>query len=200
MSQRDDEPKRLTRRQKLFVAEYVVDFNATRAATKAGYSNHSACSAGYKALRIPAVRVAIEEQQAERLRRLAMSADEIVAELSLIGRANVLDYMRLGRDGEPIADFGGLDRDRAAALSEITVEDFTEGRGENKREVRRLRFKLHDKLVRHLALLGERIGEKRDETPPAPKHSNRQVARAILAVLRSATEEDGDEDDIADES
>jgi len=208
VSQRDDEPKRLTRRQKLFVAEYLVDFNATRAATKAGYSNHSACSAGYKALRIPAVHVAIEEQQAERLRRLAMSADEIVAELSLIGRANVLDYMRLGRDGEPIADFGGLDRDRAAALSEITVEDFTEGRGENKREVRRLRFKLHDKLgaldrlAKHHGLLKERaaLESSAEEAPPAPKHSNRQVARAILAVLRSATEEDGDEDDIADES
>jgi phage terminase small subunit len=115
--------------------------------------------------------------------------------------------MRLGRDGEPIADFSGLDRDRAAALSEITVEDFTEGRGENKREVRRLRFKLHDKLgaldrlAKHHGLLKERAVPEppAEETLPTPKHSNRQVARAILAVLRSATEEEGDEDEIADE-
>jgi phage terminase small subunit len=208
VSQRDEEPKRLTRRQKLFVAEYLVDLNATKAAIRAGYSERSAKTAGYKKLRIPAVRASIEEQQAERLRRLAMSADEILAELSLIARANVLDYMRLGRDGEPIADFSGLDRDRAAALSETTVEDFAEGRGENKRDVRRLRFKLHDKLgaldrlARHHGLLKERAAPEppADETPPAPKHSNRQVARAILAVLRSATEEGGDEDDTADES
>jgi phage terminase small subunit len=208
LSRRIAGPKSLTRRQRLFVAEYLVDFNATKAATKAGYSSHSACSAGYKALQIPTVRAAIEEQQAERLTRLAMSADEVLVELSLIARANVLDYMRLGRDGEPIADFSGLDRDRAAALSEITVEDFFEGRGENKREVRRIRFKLHDKLgaldrlAKHHGLLKERVAlePSAEEAPPTPKHSNRQVARAILAVLRSAQEEGDDEDEIIDQS
>jgi phage terminase small subunit len=199
-------PRQLTRKQRLFVAEYLVDLNATQAAARAGYRKRSAYSTGHRALRIPAVRAAIEELQAERLERLAMSADEMLVQLSLMARANVLDYLRPGRDGEPIADFSGLDRDRAAALSEITVEDFAEGRGESKRDVRRLRFKLHDKLgaldrlAKHHGLLKERVAPEppADAAPPAPKHSNRQVARAILEVFRSAQEEDGDEDEITD--
>ena len=45
---------------------------------------------------------------------------------------------------------------RAAALSEVTVEDYVEGRGEDARQVKRVKFKLHDKqaalvaLARHL--------------------------------------------------
>jgi hypothetical protein len=34
-----------------------------------------------------------------------------------------------------------LTRDQAAALVEVTVEDFKDGRGENSRDVRRVKFK-----------------------------------------------------------
>jgi phage terminase small subunit len=198
-------PRPLTRKQRLFVAEYLVDLNATKAAARAGYSKRSAYSTGHRALRIPAVRAAIEELQAERLERLAMRTDEMVVELSLMARANLLDYLRPG-DGAPIADPNELDRDKAAALAEVTVDDFTEGQGENRREGRRFRIKLQDKLgaidrlIKLYALLGQRAASEptAEEVPPAPKHSNRQVARAILEVFRSAREEDGDEEEIAD--
>jgi phage terminase small subunit len=199
-------PRQLTRKQRLFVAEYLVDLNATQAAARAGYRKRSAYSTGHRALRIPAVRAAIEELQAERLERLAMSADEMLVQLSLMARANVLDYLRPG-DGAPITDLSELDRDKTAGLSEVTVEDFSERRGENKREGRRLRVKLHDKLhaidrlIKLYALLGEQVAPEppAEEVLPAPKHSNRQVARAILAVFRSAQEEEGDEDELAEE-
>jgi phage terminase small subunit len=38
--------------------------------------------------------------------------------------------MKVGRDGDPILDFSALTRDHAAALVEVTVEDFRDGRGE----------------------------------------------------------------------
>ncbi len=46
---------------------------------------------------------------------------------------------------------------RAAALQEVTVEDFTEGRGEDKRDVRRVKFKLYDKRAA-LVDLGRHLG------------------------------------------
>jgi phage terminase small subunit len=34
-----------------------------------------------------------------------MSANEVLQELSKVGRANMLDYMRVGPDGDPVLDF-----------------------------------------------------------------------------------------------
>jgi hypothetical protein len=58
---------------------------------------------------------------------------------------NMQDYIRIGRDGSPVLDFENLTRDQAAALQEVTVETYMEGRGENAREVKKVRFKLADK-------------------------------------------------------
>jgi phage terminase small subunit len=83
-----------------------------------------------------------------------MAARDVLEELSRIGRANMLDYLRAGPDGDPVLDWSRLTRDQAAALIEVTVEDFLDGRGENAREVRRVRFKLASKIDA-LELLGK---------------------------------------------
>jgi phage terminase small subunit len=61
-----------------------------------------------------------------------------------IGLANMQDYV-----GEDFAvrEISTLTRDQAAALAEITVETFMDGRGNKAREVRRVKFKLADKLA-----------------------------------------------------
>src|ERR1700756_3816263 len=83
-----------------------------------------------------------------------MAAREVLVELSRIGRANMLDYVRIGSDGDPVLDWSRLQRDRAAALIEVTVEDFVNGRGENASEVCKVRFKLASKIDA-LELLGK---------------------------------------------
>ena len=65
---------RLTWKQRAFCREYAVDFNATRAATAAGYSERSAQQIGSQNLRKPAVQ--------ERIAMFAMSAS-IRAEIDL---------------------------------------------------------------------------------------------------------------------
>jgi Tn3 transposase DDE domain len=59
----------------------------------------------------------------------------VVAELAKLGFANMLDFMRPGKDGDPHLDFSALTRDQAAALAEVTVDDFVDGRGEGARDV-----------------------------------------------------------------
>lgn len=187
----------LTGKQTLFVAEYLADFNATQAAIRAGYSPTRAKTTGWRNLRKPNIRAAIAEAQAPRLARLDMDAEAVLAELARIAQANVLDYMRIGEAGEPIVDFSRLDRDKAAALSEVSVEDFSRARAAGKREVRRIRFRLHDKLAalrelaRHFGLAREHVGGESEDIPePVPQHDTRQVARAVIAILDSAAIEE----------
>src|SRR5262245_13027023 len=58
------------------------------------------------------------------------AARQVLEELTKIARANMLDYMRVGPGGDPVLDFSQLTRDQAAALAEVTVQDFMDGRGE----------------------------------------------------------------------
>jgi phage terminase small subunit len=83
-----------------------------------------------------------------------MTARQVLEELTKIARANMLDYMRVGPQGDPVLNFADLTRDQAAALGEVMVEDFLDGRGEDAREVRRVKFKLADK-IEALELLGK---------------------------------------------
>lgn len=77
--------------------------------------------------------------------KLAITKEAVLSELAKIGFANMADYMRAGPNGDPYLDFSNLTRDQTAALAEVTVEDFKDGRGDNARDVRRIKFKLHDK-------------------------------------------------------
>ncbi len=81
-----------------------------------------------------------------------------------IGFANMGDYMRVGPSGDPVLDFSKLTRERAAALTEVTVDDYLEGRGETAREVRKVKFKLGDKraALMDIAKLFGWIIERRD--------------------------------------
>lgn len=82
-------------RQKRFVEEYLVDFNATQAAIRAGYSQKSARSIGSENLTKPDISEAISQAISERL----MSADEVVARLSDIARGDIKDLMRISSVG-----------------------------------------------------------------------------------------------------
>jgi phage terminase small subunit len=150
--------RKLTSKQTRFVAEYLTDLNGTQAAIRAGYSAKTAQEQGSRLLSNVMVAAAIEVAQEARAQRTGVTADRVVAELAKIGFANMADYLRANPGGDPYLDFSALSRDQAAALQEVTVEDYVEGRGEEKRDVKRVKFKLADKraalvdLGRHLGL------------------------------------------------
>ena len=104
----------------------------------------------------PAIIEAIAAAKAERARihaeatklaieRSAITKERVAVELGRIGFANMMDYMRVGPSGDPVLDFSKLTREQAAALIEVTVDDYLEGRGKEAREVLKVKFKLADK-------------------------------------------------------
>lgn len=153
----------LTPKQKRFVEEYLIDLNAKQAAIRTGYSPKTAEVQASRLLRNAHVSAAVAAGQKRLADKAEVTAERVIAELAKIGFANMQDYMRVGHDGDPVLDFSKLSREQAAALVECTVEDFKDGRGEDARDVRRVRFKLGDKLGaleklgKHLGLFRERV-------------------------------------------
>ena len=64
--------------EEIFVREYMVDWNGTRAAIRAGYSPKSASQAAWSLLRKPRVMDAIATLGSARARRLGIDADEVM--------------------------------------------------------------------------------------------------------------------------
>ncbi|WP_054534010.1 terminase small subunit [Herpetosiphon geysericola] len=89
--------KPLTAKQRRFVDEYLVDFNATQAAIRAGYAAKSAYSTGSENLRKP-------EIQAEINRRLdsIMPKAEILGRLAQQARSTMQDFFFIGMEERTI--------------------------------------------------------------------------------------------------
>lgn len=83
----------LTAKQQRFVEEYVIDFNATQAAIRAGYSEDSAADIGYENLRKPEIVRAIEEKQSELRDKAALSAEMVIDELRSLAFWNIQTFV-----------------------------------------------------------------------------------------------------------
>lgn len=79
-------------RQQKFVDEYCVDFNATQAALKAGYSQKTAYSIGQENLKKPEIKQAIEERLQKNVHK-----NDITVELVLNG----IKEIAFGKDVKP---------------------------------------------------------------------------------------------------
>lgn len=87
--------RKLTKKQQLFVDEYLIDLNATQAAIRAGYSANSARDIGCENLTKPNIQQVIAEHMAERSKRTGVNQDRIVLELAKIAFVNMGDLIDL---------------------------------------------------------------------------------------------------------
>lgn len=76
------------------------------------------------------------------IEELAISKERIMAELARMGFANMLDYIRPKANGTVTVDLAALDRDKATAIQEVTVDAIETDDGPR---AFRVRFKLCDK-------------------------------------------------------
>lgn len=154
----------LTPRQQRFVDEYLIDLNATQAATRAGYSKKTANEQGSRLLAHVSVSTEIARRMAERAGRVEVTQDMVLRELVKIGFSDIRKVVRWGTtevvagtddDGEPIIEtYHGLTLVGADAIDDSTaaaISEISEGRDG-------LKVKLHDKksalvdIGRHLGM------------------------------------------------
>jgi len=160
---RFDQDSSLTNKMELFCREFVIDYNATNAAIKAGYSVHSATSKGCDLLKDKAVIKKVKELQQEMQKNLGITAENVVAELAKVGFSNIQDFIK---PGNSIEDISKMSREKAAAISSVEINQVTVGR----KKVTTVKFKLHnkveglEKLGRHLGIFEKDNKQKTDLT------------------------------------
>lgn len=74
----------MTPKQERFVAEYLVDLNATQAAIRAGYPARSAGSVGFENLKKPEIAAAISGRQAVQLRVVNLESPTMPSDLHVV--------------------------------------------------------------------------------------------------------------------
>ncbi len=81
-----------------FVTEYCVDYNATQAAVRAGYSERSAGQQGCALLKKPNIKRAIEERQADLAARAEITVEAVLKRWWQIATADVNELVELRRE------------------------------------------------------------------------------------------------------
>ncbi len=155
------ETKRLTKKQALFVQEYLVDLNATQAAIRAGYSPKTAGPMGGENLRKPEIGVAIQEALLERGQRLEVTQDRVLQEFARIAFADMRTYTKWTPDGVTLINSDDLPDGASRVVAEVS--ETVTGTGKT------VRFKLYSKqaalesLAKHLGM--DRKAGDTEETP-----------------------------------
>jgi phage terminase small subunit len=141
--------KQLSPRQHLFVLEYLVDLNATQAAIRAGYSKKTADVQGPRLLGNVRVKATIAKAMKRREDALIMSRDEVLRELSIIGRADLKNYVEINQDTGAIRAKGfeempeGASRALESIQEDRAIKENADGNSTTVYD--KTRFKLHDK-------------------------------------------------------
>ena len=76
----------MTKKQKRFVDEYLIDLNATQAAVRAGYSPNTAYSIGAENLKKPEIQNAIHERLEQLKSEKTADAQEVIEYLTSVMR------------------------------------------------------------------------------------------------------------------
>ena len=165
----------MTKKQKKFVEEYLIDLNATQAAIRAGYSPDTAGSIGNENLKKPEIRVRIEKAMAERSKRTGINQDRIIEELAKIALLNPKNLINFE---EATVKEEATEED-LAAISSIRVKCFPTKDGEGiEREV-----KMYDK-AKALELLGRHLGMSKDKVEVSGLEEEKKKLDDILQQIR----------------
>jgi phage terminase small subunit len=158
---------------KLFLDQYVVDFNAARAAQRIGRTAKWSESHGLKAIKEHADYLDWKQRihAAENATRISMDQEAIFAEMELIARANIQDYFTFDEVDVPVETKKGekaktkkvlarrwkhpeeLTREQAAAVKRVVLK--ADGNVDD--------YILYDKdsnlfsLGRHLGMFSEKV-------------------------------------------
>ncbi|WP_051013709.1 terminase small subunit [Pararhodospirillum photometricum] len=182
----------LSETERAFVAAYLANGRKAAAAWRVLEPNAGprASPRAARCLARPAVQAALaaadQEAQARTralIERYAITEERVLAELANVAFSRPLDLLRLNPDGTAVVDLTDMDEHQAAAIAEVTVDEYMDGKGNEARPVKRIRVKLADKL-RALNLLGHRLGLWKPTANADPSNNGAGLSALLDEALR----------------
>jgi phage terminase small subunit len=155
-------------KHEIFAQEVAKGISAAEAYVSAGFKNNAGNARTLRANQAVAKRIQaiLEEREhihAESVKlaieKTGITIGRVLEELAKLGFANIADYVNTNSD-DPFVDLSRVDRDKLAALGEITTETFYDNA--EKKNVKRIKIKLLDKkgalvdIGRHLGMFKDK--------------------------------------------
>lgn len=193
----------LTNKERRFVEEYPIDWNATAAAKRAGYSSHSATAIGRENLLKPHIQRAIERHMLALAAKVGITKERVLAEFGRVAFADIRNIARwrpnvtvVGRD--PDGEGEGLDGDEETrAFNEVELVASHEMSPDDAAAIQEislssqgtLKVKMHSKMAA-LDGLAKQLGLYKDQRDPGAAPvvviDAQDLARRVAFVLRTA--------------
>jgi phage terminase small subunit len=206
----DDEG--LTPKQRIFVMEYLRDFNAIRAALSAEYSKKTAHTntIGWENLRKPEIKSAIQRYNEMMIDEVGLNAQRVLMEYMKIAFADITDYVEfgqkeedvLGLEGEPVFD-SETGETKKYRYNYVSFKNSDEIDGTLVSEVKQgkdgVSVKLHDK-TKALDVLTKYMDLLPDKHKRMVEDEKLKMQREKLELERAkVTGESNSEDDLIDD-
>lgn len=185
----------LTKKQVLYVENFLRYRNAFRAASAAGYKNPT-MAADFFSYMCPKVTNEVHRKLKLVSARNAITTQKVLEELTNVAMTNIADFTEIGEDGaEATLTFKWADRGHMSALKELTQETYVIQGGARagddgdspKPVVKKTTIKMHDKLraLEHLSKLLNLYPEDKD-----PGEGTR-MAKTIMDTVRAMKAQQG---------
>jgi hypothetical protein len=154
----------LTPRHLAVIDRYFENgFNKRDAMRYVGYSEGSvsgSVSIALFAREDMTAEIAWRREQIER--RYEISEGRVMEELASMAFSSLGDLLVVQEDGQAYIDMTSLTTRQRAAIQEFTVDEYSEGAGEFKRDIKRVKLKFHNKLEA-LTLIMRKLGMLNDK-------------------------------------
>lgn len=164
----------MTKKQKIFADEYLIDLNATRA-YKVAYpsvkKDETAAAAAARLLRNVKVADYIQKRMQDRQKRTEITQDRVLEELAAIAFARATDFAEAKDGCVIIKDTAGLTEQQIKAIAGIKEGKFG------------IELKLNDK-EKALELLGRHLGMFRDRLEVSGLEDEKKKLDDILEQMR----------------
>jgi phage terminase small subunit len=161
---------KLTKKQELFANEYIVDFNATKAALRAGYSKKTAYSIGHENLNKPDIQGAIRETIEKKLASVDISQERVLLEVARIAFNDPRKAFDENGNLLPIQEWPD---EVAAAVSSIEVVEVGQAGSEIQSFVKKVRFwdkgKQVELAMKYLKMLTDKVDHTSSDGSMSPK-------------------------------
>ncbi|MFQ9881698.1 MAG: terminase small subunit [Clostridium sp.] len=193
---------KLTEKQKIFVNEYLVDLNATRA-YKVAYPNvkkdDTAAVNGNRLLRNAKVKEYLNERMKEREKRTEITQDKVLEELAAIAFSNGSKYAKVieetvyDENGEVLLDSdGNIVKQKVVDL--VLTDELSETDKKAIASIKKGRNGIEistcDK-VRALELLGKHLGMFKEKVEVSGNINNPYEELTTEQLLKLASDKDG---------